>query len=139
VRRGKWGSLDATMEISRPRFVIAVPDLQKSAAFYRDILGFRIESISAPGWLIYSSGTCVIMAGECPEAIPPSELGDHSYFAYLEVAAIDELHASVCAAGVKLCKSLRDEPWGMREFGVVTADGHRIMFASPRAGAGAGT
>jgi hypothetical protein len=26
---------------------------------------------------------------------------------------------------------LRDEPWGVREFGVKTADGHRIMFAQP--------
>lgn len=25
-------------------------------------------------------------------------------------------------------KPLRDEPWGMREFGVQTNDSHRIMF-----------
>ena len=114
-----------------PRFVIAVPNLQISAAFYRDVLGFTIHSISDPGWLFYTSGDCTIMAGECPDAIPPSQLGDHSYFAYLEVQDIDSLHTSVRAAGAKICKPLRDEPWGMREFGLITADGHRIMFASP--------
>jgi hypothetical protein len=31
---------------------------------------------------------------------------------------------------VKICKAIRNEPWGMHEFGVVTADGHRIMVAS---------
>ena len=118
-------------EITKSRFVIAVPDLEKSAAFYRDILGFAIHSISDPGWLFYSSGDCTIMAGECPEAIPPSQLGNHSYFAYLDVEDIDALYESVCATGAQICKAIRDEPWQMREFGFVTADGHRIMFGTP--------
>jgi catechol 2,3-dioxygenase-like lactoylglutathione lyase family enzyme len=118
-------------EILGHRFVIAVPNLQKSSAFYRDILGFTIHSVSDPGWLFYSSGGCTIMAGECPDAIPPSRLGDHSYFAYLQVEDIDSLHESVRKAGAHIRKTIRDEPWRMREFGLVTADGHRIMFAMP--------
>jgi Uncharacterized protein conserved in bacteria len=59
-----------------------------------------------------------------------AELGDHSYFAYLEVDEINSYYDSVRAKGAKICKAIRDEPWGMREFGLVTADGHRIMFAS---------
>ena len=117
-----------TPEITGTSFVIAVPDLQASAAFYRDVLGFDVNAIAAPGWLFFTCGTCTIMAGECPDAIPPSELGDHSYFAYLKIEGIDEYHAAVCAAGARVCKTLRDEPWGFREFGVFTADGHRIMF-----------
>lgn len=117
--------------ITNHSFVIAVPNLEKSAAFYRDVLGFRIDTVFDPGWLIYRSGECTIMAGECPDAIPPSELGDHSYFAYLQIEDVDSLHESVRTAGAKLCKTLRDEPWQMREFGVVTADGHRIMFGTP--------
>ncbi len=121
--------------ITGTRFVIAVPDLQSSAAFYRDVLGFMIHAISDPGWLFFSSGACTIMAGECPGALHPSKLGDHSYFAYLETADIDVLYETVCAAGTRICKSLRDEAWGMREFGLVTADGHRIMFGSALGGA----
>ena len=49
-------------EITKSRFVIAVPDLQKSAAFYRDVLGFTIHSISDPGWLFYRCGNCTIMS-----------------------------------------------------------------------------
>ena len=117
--------------ITSHSFVIAVPNLQKSAAFYRDVLGFRIEAIHDPGWLLYRSGDCTIMAGECPDAIPPSKLGDHSYFAYLQVEDVDSLHESVRAAGAQFCKTICDEPWQMREFGVVTADGHKIMFGTP--------
>jgi hypothetical protein len=34
----------------------------------------------------------------------------------------------VTAKGATLIKPLRDEPWRMREFGIRTIDGHRIMF-----------
>ena len=118
-------------KISKTSFVIAVPDLKSSAAFYRDVLGFTVHAVSDPGWLFYKSGDCTIMAGQCPDAIPPSKLGDHSYFAYLQIDDIDSFYKSVLAAGTEICKTIRDEPWGMREFGLVTSDGHRIMFASP--------
>jgi catechol 2,3-dioxygenase-like lactoylglutathione lyase family enzyme len=75
--------------ISKTRFVIAVPDLKSSAAFYRDVLGFTIDQVSDPGWLFFSSGDCIIMAAECPEAIPPHKLGDHAYFAYMQINEID--------------------------------------------------
>ncbi len=68
------------------------------------------------------------MAGQCPDAIPPRKLGDHSYFAYLQIDEIDSFNASVLASGAEICKTIRDEAWGMREFGLATADGHRIMF-----------
>jgi catechol 2,3-dioxygenase-like lactoylglutathione lyase family enzyme len=118
--------------ISKTRFVIAVPDLKSSAAFYRDILGFTVHTIPDPSFLFYTSGDCTIMAGQCPDAIPPRKLGDHSYFAYLQIEEIDSFYASVLASGAEICKTIRNEPWGMREFGLVTADGHRIMFAAPK-------
>jgi len=44
------------LKVAKTRFVIAVPDLKVSAAFYRDVLGFSIHTIPDPGWLFYSSG-----------------------------------------------------------------------------------
>lgn len=117
--------------ISKTRFVIAVPNLKTSAAFYRDVLGFTIETIPDPGFLFYHCGNCVIMAGQCPDAMNPTELGDHSYYAYLEIDDIDRFYEAVQAAGARICKTIRNESWRMREFGLVTADGHRIMYASP--------
>jgi len=115
---------------TKARFVIAVPKLQSSAEFYSNVLGFTVRTLGDPGWLLFERDNCVIMAGECPDALPPGELGDHSYFAYIVVSGIDDFYGSVQAKGAELIKSLRDEPWGMREFGVRTADGHRIMFGS---------
>jgi catechol 2,3-dioxygenase-like lactoylglutathione lyase family enzyme len=120
-----------TTRFTHARFVIAVPDLQSSAAFYRDVLGFAVRPLGDdPGWLVFERDGCVIMAGECPDAIPPRELGDHSYFAYVAVNGIDEYYRAVEARGAEFVKRLRDEPWGMREFGVRTADGHRVMFGA---------
>jgi uncharacterized glyoxalase superfamily protein PhnB len=76
------------------------------------------------------------MAGECPDALPPAELGDHSYFAYVVTDDVDTLYGDVRTAGAAVIKPLRDEAWGMREFGLRTVDGHRMMFGQP-AGASA--
>ena len=115
------------MAITETLHVLAVPNLTRSADFYRDVLGFEIRDL-APGWLMFVKDACRIMAGECPDALPPRELGDHSYFAYLVVDDVDAYHARVRSHAVELIKPLNDEPWGMREFGLRTADGHRIML-----------
>ncbi len=112
-------------------YVLAVPDLTRSSAFYRDVLGFEVRELG-PGWRLYVKDGCQIMAGECRDAIPPRELGDHSYFGYLVVDDVDEYYRRVVAAQTEIGKTLRDEPWGMREFGLRTIDGHRIMVGSER-------
>ena len=35
------------------------------------------------------------MAGHCPGALPPIELGDHNYFAYAVLDDIDAYHGKV--------------------------------------------
>jgi len=112
------------------RYVIAVRDLERSVRYYRDVLGFEASEVGDPGWRFLVRGACFIMAGECPDALPAAQLGDHSYFAYVEVDDADRLHAEVTAKGAEVIKPLRSEPWGMREFGIRTLDGHRIMFGA---------
>ncbi|MBT9317873.1 VOC family protein [Leptothoe spongobia] len=114
--------------IQRALYVLAVPNLELSAAFYRDVLGFTIQDIGDPGWRMYVRDGCRIMAGECPDAISPQDLGDHSYFAYFVVDDVDAEYNKVRVHCVEIIKPLRDEPWGMREFGLRTIDGHRIMI-----------
>jgi predicted enzyme related to lactoylglutathione lyase len=112
------------------RYVIAVNGLKKSADYYQNILGFTIHQMGDDGWRIFEKEECRIMAGHCPEAIPPKQLGDHAYFAYLTVDGLDDYFAEVKAKGGRILKPPRDESWGMREFAVQTIDGHRIMFGT---------
>jgi uncharacterized glyoxalase superfamily protein PhnB len=69
------------------------------------------------------------MLGRCPDAPPASELGAHSYVAYLNVDAVDEFYDRAVAAGADIRKPPTDEPWGMRELGLRSPDGHRFMLA----------
>jgi predicted enzyme related to lactoylglutathione lyase len=119
--------------VTRTMYVIAVPDLERSCAFYRDVLGFTVETMgdSNSGWRMLVHGACRIMAGECPDALPPADLGDHSYFAYLVVDDVDAWWTRV-AGRAAIGKPITDEPWNMREFGLRTVDGHRIMVGQPR-------
>jgi catechol 2,3-dioxygenase-like lactoylglutathione lyase family enzyme len=119
---------DQQVSLRGPRYVIAVQDLAASTRFYRDKLGFEVHEIGDDGWRFFVRDACFIMAGECRDAIPARQLGDHSYFAYVEVEHIDAFHDSLASLGVETIKKLRTEPWGMREFGIVTVDGHRMMF-----------
>ncbi|MEM9089351.1 MAG: VOC family protein [Cyanobacteria bacterium P01_F01_bin.53] len=113
--------------IQRTFYVLAVNDLEVSGAFYRDVLGFTIQDMGAPGWRMFVRDGCRIMAGCCPDALPAGQLGDHSYFGYFVVDDVDREYQRVLAEEAEVIKPLQNEPWGMREFGLRTVDGHRIM------------
>ena len=66
--------------------------------------------------------------GECPDALRPSELGDHSYFGYLRVDDADVYYQDLKSKGIKISSPVSDKPWGMREFGIMSPEGHRITI-----------
>jgi len=112
--------------ILQNHYVLAVHNVEASARFYTQVLGFEVAA-TPPGWIFVKKDHCMIMLGECPDDMPPGELGCHNYFAYLRVDNADEYHAQI-AGKVEIVSSLGDRPWGMREFGFRTPDGHRIMI-----------
>jgi catechol 2,3-dioxygenase-like lactoylglutathione lyase family enzyme len=113
--------------LTEVQFVLAVRDLKRSVTFYCDQLGFRLDS-EIEGWAAVSRDQFHLMLGQCPEAMPAGQTGAHSYFAYVTVDAVDELYADIVKKGLPRIEELADTPWGMREFGIRTPDGHRIMF-----------
>ena len=114
--------------ITQHMFVLAVPSLEISSTYYRDVLGFEVRDMGDPGWRMYVRDSCRIMAGECSDAISPAELGDHSYFGYFVVDNAQIYYEQIEKNGAEVLKAIRDEPWGMREFAIRTVDGHRIMI-----------
>src|SRR5688500_1487266 len=69
--------MSASPKLASPRYVIAVHDLERSARYYRDVLGFEVKEVGDPGWRFFLRDECFIMAGECKDAVSPKELGDH--------------------------------------------------------------
>ena len=109
-------------------FVLAVPDLSKSSNYFRDVLGFRVLWEDAPDWRLVERDSVRVMLGLCPDDIPASQLGSHSWFGYIEVDDIDRFHAEIVACGAA-CTVPADRSYGTREIVVTTVDGHRIVFA----------
>lgn len=114
------------------RCVLAVRDLHESTRFYIDVLGFQRDfGDGSDGWSFLSRDTFKLMLGECPDEKPASELGNHSYVAYLLVEGVDQLYEEVSARGAEVISQPTTEPWGLREFSIRTPDGHRIRFGEP--------
>ena len=111
----------------KTRSVLAVHNLKIAVPFYRDVMGMKIE-FEPPGWCFMSRGSFFLMLGECPNSMEANDLGDHSYFVYVTVSDSKSLFEEFTQKSIDVIKLLTDEPWGMREFGVRTIDGHRIMF-----------
>ena len=115
--------------ILESRHVLAVRDLGAATRYYTEVLGFaRDFGDGSDGWSFLSRGGCRLMLGGCPDAAPAGELGDHAYVAYLVVEGVDALHGELAARGAEIAAPPTTEPWGLREFGVRTPDGHRLRF-----------
>jgi catechol 2,3-dioxygenase-like lactoylglutathione lyase family enzyme len=113
--------------ITSATFVLAVRDLDVAREFYIEKLGF-IEEMAVDGWSFLRRGACEVRLGHCPEAVSIAACGDHSWFAHLHVSDADALYAEYASAGVPVWQELEDKPWGFREFGISTPDGHKILF-----------
>jgi len=108
-------------------FVLAVPDLDRSARYFRDVLGFRIDWEEGADWRLVERDGVRIMLGHCPREIPAAEIGAHSWLGYLSVDHVDVLYAEITARGATSSEP-RDTHYGMREIVVTTIDGHRFVF-----------
>lgn len=114
------------------RSVLAVRDLNVSTRYYMDVLGFKRDfGDGSDGWSFLSRDGFKVMLGECPDATPAGELGDHSYYAYVLVEGVDQLYDELSRRNAGIHSALATKPWGLREFGIRTPDGHRIMFGEP--------
>src|SRR5947209_1777905 len=106
-------------------------DIDRSAAFYRDVLGFQqIATVpeQPPFVFIWLKHGAVDVFLNVPQGTPPAA-GTNS--TYIKLQGIDELAARVAKAGVKFAIPMHTEFYGMKEFAVTDPDGYLIIFAEP--------
>ena len=114
-------------KIVHTRHVLAVKDLRVAADYFVDQLGFD-RDFTAPGWEFLSFGIFKVMLGECADEMTAEATGNHSWFAHALVEDVDEVYAEFLERGARVLTPIGDRPWGIRDFTVVTPDGHRIVF-----------
>jgi catechol 2,3-dioxygenase-like lactoylglutathione lyase family enzyme len=114
--------------------VVFVSNVQTSAAFFRDKLGFSIDFLHGhpPFYASVSRGAARLHLRFVHEpVITPGarEREEGLLSAFLDVDNIQGLFAEYKAAGVDFAHPLRKEPWGMSAFTVLDPDGNCICFA----------
>ena len=113
------------------RLILAVRSLRTATDFYVNALGFKRDfGDESDGWSWLSRDNFRVGLGECKDAMPANELGDHSYVAYVNVDDIDGLYGEFLSCGVPIGIPPETKPWGMREFALKTPDDHRMTFGS---------
>ncbi|MDF1799376.1 MAG: VOC family protein [Planctomycetota bacterium] len=126
-------------------------DVGASLAFYRDKLGFQVDSTwpsaDAPQWASVSTGGQSVMLGGVVSAEQAGTDAHHRFYAessaafakapggglitYLQVADVDGYFAELKQRGVELPAEPRDEFYGLRNFPVRDLDGYRLYFFQP--------
>lgn len=114
-------------KVSRTQHVLAVNDLDAAELFFVEKLGFTLNS-RIGGWSFLALDSFYLMVGHCEGEVLAKDTNNHSYFAYVNCEGIDELFNVYKDRGVQFTQTVADKPWGLREFGVVTPEGHRVMF-----------
>jgi len=117
--------------ISPYAFVLAVPDLHASAAWFGAVLGFRVLWPEGEDWRLVERDGVRVMLGHCPNEPRPTEIGAHSWFGYINTDDVEALYAEFTGRGA-VCTPPFDQHYGMREIVVTTIDGHRIVFGQER-------
>lgn len=117
----------AKRRVLHTRHVLAVKDLRTEADYYVDKLGFE-RDFTAPGWEFLSFGDFKVMLGECTDAMRAGDTGDHSWFGHALLENVDDVYREFIERGAQILSPIEDKDWGLREFSVVTPDGHRIVF-----------
>jgi uncharacterized glyoxalase superfamily protein PhnB len=132
-----------------PRFSSVTPnlivrDVERSTAFYRDVLGFSVKQTvpeQAPFVFVWleRDGVPVFLnavhaaAEDYPDAARRAPGGTATLF--FAVSEVDALHTHV-SSQAPVVMPLKTQFYGMREFAVTDPDGHILTFAERTGGAG---
>jgi uncharacterized glyoxalase superfamily protein PhnB len=117
---------------------LVAADLQRSLAWYRDVLGFILEQEwknddGTLGGVTLKAGTTTFMISQDDWAKGRDRVKGVGFRLYcITVQDIDKLAAGIEARGGTLASRPTTQPWGMRDFTVVDPDGFRISISSPR-------
>ena len=124
--------VSSTPRLTRAVPIVFVANVQASAEFFRDTLGFSIDFLHGhPPFYgaVSRDGACVHLkfVHESVFAIGTHDR-DGLIMAFIEVENVKALYTEYLAAGVRLDQKLKKQAWGGRDFIVRDLDGNGICF-----------
>jgi catechol 2,3-dioxygenase-like lactoylglutathione lyase family enzyme len=121
--------------------ILAVADVERSVAFYRDRIGFEVEALyeDPPYATLALAGTRLSLAeqGHPAEDRPGVSMaapGDPTQANVVLVVEVDDAHAEhrrLAEAGVRFLADPYEPPWGGCRFFCVDPDGYLVEIEQP--------
>ncbi len=110
-----------------------VNDLPKSIAWYRDVLGFRVEErYQREGTLVgvgLQAGDVFLMLGQDDWKKGRDRKKGEGFRIYcMTTQDVDAIARRIREAGGTLDQEPRDQPWGMRDFSLTDPDGFKLTI-----------
>jgi predicted enzyme related to lactoylglutathione lyase len=116
-----------------PQFT--VPDVVRTAEYYRDVLGFTIEGYWAdpPVFAIVERDDVRIHFNHGGAGFVPGGRAPGAYDAYLNVTGVDRLAEDLRARGADIIDGPETRVYGQRELVIRDANGLVLAFGEPTA------
>jgi catechol 2,3-dioxygenase-like lactoylglutathione lyase family enzyme len=124
-----------TAKLTGSSAVLLVADIDRSAAYYRDRLGFSCELHGdPPDFIVARRDDVIVLMAHCPDPeriVPNWRIVDNVWNLFIRVDDVDAIYAELRERGATIDYTLYNAPSGFREFGVQDPDGHDIAIAQP--------
>jgi len=126
-----------TLRLRSATPAFTVNDIEKSVAWYRDVLGFIVndrweqEGRLAGVEMMAGSVSFMLSQDDWKKGRDRAK-GEGVRIHCMTVQAVDVLGRQIKERGGALAQEPRDEPWGMRDFAVVDPDGYKITIAADK-------
>ena len=116
-----------------PYFI--VDDVEKTANYYRDVLGFQYNRIwgEPPCFCMVMRSGIVIMLKQVPDKgqMRPNHMTnveDENWDSYIWIDDADALYDEFQKKGVKITRAICDQPYFCRDFEIEDCNGYRLCF-----------
>ena len=121
-----------SMSSASPSFTVG--DIQKSLAWYKDVLGFRVEERwekdGKLAGVMVQAGDVRFMLGQDDWMKGRDRRKGEGFRLYCETKQdVDALAKKIQAKGGTLDQEPHDEPWGTRDFSLTDPDGFKLTIA----------
>jgi lactoylglutathione lyase len=115
---------------------ITVADIQKSMAWYRDVLGFEVTQQHEREGVVRA---IALQAGDVRILLNQEDgkkgwdrvKGQGISLQFITSGSVDEVADRVKASGYAIDSEPNDMPWGVRMFRLTDPDGFKLVFSSP--------
>lgn len=120
------------MAIVSAKPVLYVADVDASARFYADRLGFRIDFVHGDppfyGSVSREGATLHLKVVDEPVFVPGAARREGLIMAFIDAPNVRELYAEYLAADAEIAQKLTKQAWGGTDFIVRDPDGNAIAF-----------